>query len=65
MASGDEPTVVAEVVLQAASAKAPKIRYAAGKLANRLRMLRRFAPARLLDAGIRKDLLLDQPMDTR
>lgn len=65
MASGDEPTVVAEVVLQAASAKAPKVRYAAGKLANRLRMLRRFAPARLLDAGIRKDLLLDQPMDTR
>jgi short-subunit dehydrogenase len=65
MASGDEPAVVAEVVLQAASAKAPKIRYAAGKLANRLRMLRRFAPARLLDAGIRKDLRLDQRMDIR
>ena len=37
----------------------PKIRYAAGKLAKRLRLLRRFAPAGLVDAGIRKDLRLD------
>lgn len=59
MARGDEPTVVAEVVLQAALAKVPKLRYAAGGLANRLRLLRRFAPAGMLDAGIRKDLRLD------
>jgi NAD(P)-dependent dehydrogenase (short-subunit alcohol dehydrogenase family) len=59
MAAGDEPTVVAEVVLQAASAARPKLRYTAGGLANRLRLLRRFAPARMLDAGIRKDLRLD------
>src|SRR4249919_2005111 len=45
MAKGDEPAVVAEVVLQAASADRPKLRYAAGRLANRLRLLRRFAPA--------------------
>jgi len=61
MATADEPTVVAEVVLQAAIAARPKLRYTAGGLANRLRLLRRFAPARLLDAGIRKDLRLDAP----
>jgi short-subunit dehydrogenase len=59
MASADEPSIVAEVVLQAAIAVRPKLRYAAGKLANRLRLLRRFAPAQLVDAGIRKDLRLD------
>lgn len=59
MASADEPSVVADVVLQAAMAEKPKVRYVAGGLANRLRLLRRFAPARLVDAGIRKDLQLD------
>ena len=59
MASADRPDVVADVVLQAASAVRPKIRYAAGGLARRLRLLRRFAPAGVLDAGIRKDLHLD------
>lgn len=59
MAKGDDPKVVAEVVLQAASAAQPKLRYTAGGLANRLRLLRRFAPAGLLDAGIRKDMRLD------
>jgi NAD(P)-dependent dehydrogenase (short-subunit alcohol dehydrogenase family) len=59
MATADEPTVVADVVLQAAIAVRPKLRYTAGGLANRLRLLRRFAPARLVDAGIRKDLRLD------
>lgn len=59
MANADEPGVVAEVVLAAASASQPKLRYTAGGLANRLRLLRRFAPAGVLDAGIRKDLRLD------
>ena len=61
MATADDPTVVAEVVLEAAVADHPKLRYAAGGLANRLRLLRRFAPAGLVDAGIRKDLRLDAP----
>ena len=61
MTAADEPTVVAEVVLQAATADRPKLRYAAGSLANRLRLLRRFAPAGLVDAGIRKDLRIDTP----
>ncbi|MBI3715354.1 MAG: oxidoreductase [Betaproteobacteria bacterium] len=59
MANADEPTVVADVVLAAATAARPKLRYTAGGLANRLRLLRRFAPAGLMDAGIRKDLRLD------
>jgi NAD(P)-dependent dehydrogenase (short-subunit alcohol dehydrogenase family) len=59
MATAEPPGVVAETVLTAASATHPKVRYAAGKLAKRLRFLRRFAPAVLVDAGIRKDLQLD------
>src|SRR5213079_920075 len=65
MATGDEPSVVADVVLKAADAERPKLRYAAGKLANRLRLLRRFAPAGLVDAGIRKNLRLDAPTASR
>jgi NAD(P)-dependent dehydrogenase (short-subunit alcohol dehydrogenase family) len=56
---GDEPTVVAQTVLTAAMAAHPKLRYAAGGRAGRLRWLRRFAPAGLVDAGIRKNLRLD------
>lgn len=62
MSNADEPTVVADVVLDALTAARPKLRYTAGGLANRLRLLRRFAPAGLVDAGIRKDLKLDTPM---
>jgi len=54
----DGPEIVAETVLQAALAARPKLRYAAGGLASRLRLLRRFAPAGVVDAGIRKDLRL-------
>src|SRR5262249_3586822 len=59
MATAEPPGVVADAVLKAASAARPKIRYAAGRLASRLRLLRRFAPAGVVDAGIRKDLRLD------
>ena len=59
MESADPPGVVADVVLKAAKAARPKIRYTAGGLARRLRLLRRFAPTGVLDAGIRKDLHLD------
>jgi short-subunit dehydrogenase len=57
--AGDAPDVVAEVVLKAVTAARPKLRYTAGTVAGRLRLLRRFAPTRMLDAGIRKDLQLD------
>jgi NAD(P)-dependent dehydrogenase (short-subunit alcohol dehydrogenase family) len=59
MAAADEAGVVADVVLRAALAVRPKVRYTAGGLASRLRWLRRFAPSSVLDAGIRKDLHLD------
>src|SRR5213595_1940936 len=59
MAAADEPGVVADVVLEAARATRPKLRYTAGGLATRLRLLRRFAPAGALDAGIRRNLRLD------
>jgi NAD(P)-dependent dehydrogenase (short-subunit alcohol dehydrogenase family) len=62
METADDPAVVADVVLKAASAAHPKVRYTAGVLAGRLRMLRTFAPAGLVDAGIRKDLRLDAPV---
>jgi len=57
--TADEPGVVADVVLEAARAARPKLRYTAGGLAHRLRLLRRFAPAGAVDAGIRRDLRLD------
>jgi NAD(P)-dependent dehydrogenase (short-subunit alcohol dehydrogenase family) len=56
--SADGPEVVADTVLRAALAARPKLRCAAGALASRLRLLRRFAPVGLVDAGIRKDLRL-------
>ena len=57
--SGDDPKMVAKVVLKAAEAKRPKVRYAAGKLACRLSLLRRFAPAAMMDKGIRQEMKLD------
>lgn len=59
VAAGDEPSVVAGVVLKAANAARPKLRYTAGKRARLLQFLRRYAPAGVLDAGIRKDIQLD------
>jgi len=59
MATADQPGVVAETVLKAANAAHPRLRYTAGGLAGRLARLRRFAPAALMDAGIRRDLRLD------
>lgn len=65
VAAAGEPGVVANVVLQAATAARPKLRYTVGGLASRLRWLRRFAPAGLMDAGIRKNLQLDAPTASR
>ena len=59
MATADQPVVVAETVLKAANDARPRLRYTAGGLAARLSWLRRFAPAGVMDAGIRRDLRLD------
>ena len=59
LAGADGPDVVAATVVQVALAATPKVRYTSGALARRLRLLRRFAPAALVEAGVRKDLRLD------
>jgi NAD(P)-dependent dehydrogenase (short-subunit alcohol dehydrogenase family) len=58
MKIAEGPEVVAEAILKAARAAKPKLRYTAGGLASRLKLLRTFAPASVLDAGLRKDLRL-------
>jgi len=58
LAGADSPELVAQIVLKAAQARKPKLRYTAGVMAARLRLLRNYAPAALLDAGLRKDLRL-------
>jgi len=58
-AAGDQPGAVADVVLKAATAARPKLRYPVGRVAT-FQLLRRFAPA-LVDAGIRRSLRLDAP----
>lgn len=57
--SADGPEVVARTVVQVARDASPRVRYTSGALAGRLRLLRRFAPAALVEAGVRKDLRLD------
>ncbi len=52
--TGDDPAVVARVVVKAATSRTPKLRYPAGPLSRRLALLKKFAPAALLDNGIRK-----------
>jgi NAD(P)-dependent dehydrogenase (short-subunit alcohol dehydrogenase family) len=59
VAAGDQPGIVADAVVKAAIAARPKLRYPAGGGASRLRLLRRFAPAGVVDAGLRKNLRLD------
>jgi len=54
----DDPTVVAEAVLKASITANPKLRYTAGSRAGRLQLIRTFAPAGMVDAGIRKNLRL-------
>jgi NAD(P)-dependent dehydrogenase (short-subunit alcohol dehydrogenase family) len=60
VAAGDTPEAVADVVLKAANAARPKLRYPVGRIAT-VQWLRRLAPG-LVDAGIRKDLRLDAPI---
>lgn len=59
MENAQPPGIVADTVLKAATASHPKLRYTPEGLASRLRFLRRFAPAGIVDAALRKDLRLD------
>lgn len=52
--TGDPPEIVADVVVRAARARAPKRRYTAGKMAGQVRFFRRFLPESLVDKNLRK-----------
>lgn len=52
--TGDDPAVVAATVVKAATAKAPRRRYTAGKLAGQVRLLRRFVPESAFDKSLRR-----------
>jgi NAD(P)-dependent dehydrogenase (short-subunit alcohol dehydrogenase family) len=56
---GDDPEVVAEVVLTAVTSPKPRLRYTAGSRAGRLRMLRTFVPSAMFDTSLRKQMGLD------
>ncbi|MCG5480901.1 MAG: oxidoreductase [Ensifer alkalisoli] len=54
--SGDDPEIVAETIVKAATAMSPKRRYTAGKLAGQVRLLRRFVPESAFDKSLRKQV---------
>ncbi|MDP4005662.1 oxidoreductase [Methylobacterium sp. NEAU K] len=60
MKSADAPEVVAQVVIQAATASTPKRRYTAGSRARQVSFLRRFVPAGAFDKSFRKEMRLPQ-----
>ena len=52
--AGDAPEVAAATILDAATASSPNLRYAAGKMARQVSLLRRFVPASAFDKSLRK-----------
>ncbi|HEY5794463.1 MAG TPA: oxidoreductase [Bosea sp. (in: a-proteobacteria)] len=52
--TGDAPELVATTILEAATTSTPKLRYAAGKMARQVSLLRRFVPASAFDKSLRK-----------
>ncbi|MGY0059390.1 oxidoreductase [Streptomyces sp. LZ34] len=51
---GDDPALVAKVIVAAATDAKPKLRYTAGATAGRVSVLRRIVPSRAFDRQIRK-----------
>jgi short-subunit dehydrogenase len=58
MPKADQPEVVADVVVKAATDARPRRRYAAGKAARQVSMLRRFAPTEIFDKSLRRQFRL-------
>lgn len=54
--AGDAPEVVAETVVKAATDASPKRRYAAGKMARKVSLLRRLVPEVPFDKSLRKQM---------
>src|SRR4051795_8639441 len=51
---GDDPAIVAQTIVKAATDRHPKLRYTAGKAARRVSNARRYAPSGIFDKQIRK-----------
>jgi len=58
MKTADAPELVAEAVLKAATEGNPNRRYAAGRMARQVSLLRRFVPASAFDKSLRKQMRL-------
>ena len=56
IAAGDPVEAVADKVVQAATEKEPSIRYTPGKVAGRLRLMRRFVPEKTFEKSFRKQM---------
>lgn len=56
IAAGDPVEAVADKVVQAATEKQPSIRYTPGKMAGRLRLMRRFVPEKTFEKSFRKQM---------
>jgi short-subunit dehydrogenase len=52
--AGDDPAVVSQVIVAAATHTRPRVRYTAGTLARRVSKLRRYVPPAIFDKQIRK-----------
>jgi short-subunit dehydrogenase len=58
MEKGDEPEVVGQVVLKAAQAAKPRLRYPAGPAARQLALMRRIVPEGIFNSILRKQFKL-------
>jgi short-subunit dehydrogenase len=58
MKNGDAPELVASAVVKASTAVTPRRRYAAGRTARRVSLLRRFVPESAFDRSLRKQMRL-------
>lgn len=56
LAEGDDPAVVADTIVGAATDANPRLRYPAGKVAKQISLLRRILPARVFDKALRKQI---------
>jgi hypothetical protein len=59
IARGENPAREALAVSEALKSRSPRRRYTAGREAKILRLLKKFAPAQLLDRGVRKQFGLE------
>jgi NAD(P)-dependent dehydrogenase (short-subunit alcohol dehydrogenase family) len=54
IAEGEQPATVASVVVEAITSRGPRLRYTGGREARLLSILRKYAPGRVLDKGLRR-----------